>query len=105
LSILDVLIDDKELEKLYTTGTSRKLNLPGLVNEKFLATIQRIESSTSIFDFRSDKGLHFEKLKGLKNIYSMRLSSKYRLEMEIEWLDDKNTIGKFLLLKISNHYS
>ncbi|MBC7383870.1 MAG: type II toxin-antitoxin system RelE/ParE family toxin [Bacteroidia bacterium] len=101
---MDVILDDKELEKLYTTGQSRKLKLPEQVIEKFFATIQKIESAISIHDLRADKGLRLEKLRGTKNRYSMRLSEKYRLEAEIIWIDDKQTIAKFYLKTISNHY-
>jgi hypothetical protein len=34
----------------------------------------------------------------------MRLLAKYRLEMEIKWKNAENTIGEFILIKISSHY-
>lgn len=101
---MEVHLNDKELEKLYTTGKSAKLKLPENIIDKFFATIQKIEAAMTIKDLLADNGLRFEKLKGSANRYSMRLSSKYRLEMEIEWIDDKLTVGKFYLKKISNHY-
>ncbi len=101
---MEVFINDKELEKLYTTGQSRKLRLQEHVVEKFLATVQKIEASVIINDLLADKGLRFEKLLGFENRYSMRLSGKFRLEMEIAWKDDKRNVGKFYLLTISNHY-
>jgi plasmid maintenance system killer protein len=101
---LEVFINNKELEKLYTTGQSRKLRLLGHVIDKFFATVQKIEASVILNDLLADKGLRFEKLRGFENRYSMRLSGKFRLEMEIEWNDDKRNIGKFYMLTISNHY-
>lgn len=101
---MDVYIDDKELEKIYTTGQSKKLRLQPVVIDKFLATIQKIDSAKNIQDLKADNGLRFEKLKGSKNRYSMRLNKQYRLEMEITWLDDKQTVGEFHLDTISNHY-
>lgn len=101
---MDVIIDDKELEKLYISGQSKKLRLPEQVVDKFFATIQKIEAAVTIKDLLADNGLRFEKLKGNENRYSMRLSGKYRLEMEVEWTDEKRTIGKFYLKTISNHY-
>ena len=85
-------------------GKSSKLKLPQQVIEKFFVTMQKIESATTIRDLLSDNGLRFEKLKGKDDFYSMRLNNKYRLEMEIQWVDDKLTIGKFYIHKISNHY-
>jgi len=101
---LEVFINDKELERLYTTGQSRKLRLQEHVIDKFLATVQKIEASVIINDLFADKGLRFEKLRGFENRYSMRLSGKFRLEMEIVWKDEKRIVGKFYLLSISNHY-
>jgi plasmid maintenance system killer protein len=101
---LEVFIDDKDLEKLYTTGQSGKLRLQAQIIDKFLATVQKIEASVTINDLLADKGLRFEKLRGFENRYSMRLSGKYRLEMEVDWNDSKRNVGKFYLLTISNHY-
>jgi proteic killer suppression protein len=101
---LNVYIDDKELLKLYESGRSKKLRLPENVIEKFFATIQKIESATSIHDFWENSGLKFEKLKGFKNRYSMRLNIKYRLEIEVSWINSEQTIGDFTILEISSHY-
>lgn len=83
---------------------SKKLKLPGYVTDKFFATIQKFEAAVSIYDLLSDKGLNFEKLGGFKNRYSVRLSGKYRLEMEMKWEDELHTTGKAFLQTISNHY-
>lgn len=34
----------------------------------------------------------------------MRLNLKYRLEMNINWKNEAQTIGIFFLITISNHY-
>ena len=81
------------------------MRLPEHVIEKFFSTIQKIEASVTIYDLWADKGLLFEKLRGSDNRYSMRLSGKYRLEMKVEWENDKQSLGKFYLQTISNHYS
>lgn len=101
---MNVYINDKELLKFYESGRSKKLRLPENVIEKFFATIQKIESATSIHDFWENSGLKFEKLKGFKNRYSMRLNIKYRLEIEIMWINPEQTVGEFTILKISSHY-
>jgi len=101
---MEVSISNKELEKLYTTGKSAKLKLPGQVIDKYFATIQKIIAARDIHDLWNDRGLNFEKLTGTENIYSMRLSGKYRLEMEVNWNDEQQITGSFVLKKISNHY-
>ena len=69
------------------------------------AEVAQIEAAENIYDLWNDKGLNFEKLKGTENSYSMRLKLKYRLEMEIDWINSELTIGDFLITDISNHYS
>lgn len=101
---MDVLLNNKELEKLYDTGKSKKLRLPEPVIEKFFATVQKIDAAVDIYDLWKDSALKFEKLKGTENRYSMRLTGKYRLEMQVEWKDEGQTTGKFYLEEISNHY-
>lgn len=101
---MEVFIDDKQLETLYTTGQSKKLKLPEQVIEKFFATVQKIEASVTIHDLWADNGMRFKKLSGKGSRYAMRLNNKYRLEMEVEWEDEAQTIGKFFLQAISNHY-
>lgn len=96
---------NKELEKLYVTGKSKKLKLPSDIIEKFFARLQQIEAANDIYDLWNDKGLNFEKLINTQNSYSMRLKIKYRLEMEIDWTNNELTIGDFIITDISNHYS
>jgi plasmid maintenance system killer protein len=101
---LEVVRINKELEKLYQKGTSKKLKLPENIIDKYFATIQKIEAAINIYDLSADIGLHFERLQGYENLWSMRLSGKYRLLMEIDWQNDKQTIGIFYLTDITNHY-
>ncbi len=102
-SCLEVLLTNRHLETLYTTGKSTKYKLPNQVIDKFFATIQKIEAAESIHDLVADRGLRFKKLIN-SDIYSMRLNDKYRLEMSVEWEDENQTVGRFLLSDISNHY-
>ena len=96
---------NKELEKLYVTGKSKKLKLPNDIIEKFFARLQQIEAANDIYDLWNDKGLNFEKLTNTDKSYSMRLKIKYRLEMDIDWKNNELTIGNFIITDISNHYS
>lgn len=102
---MDFTFRNKELEKLYITGKSKKLKLPNDIIEKFFARIQQIEAAKDIYDLWNDKGLNFEKLTNTENSFSMRLKIKYRLEMEIDWKNNELTIGDFIITDISNHYS
>lgn len=99
-----VFLENRELEKLYVTGSSKKLRLPAEIIEKFFATLQKIQAAHSTRDLLSDNGLRFKKMEGFPNRYSMRLNVKYRLEMEIKWLDSDQQIGAFHIMAITNHY-
>lgn len=102
---MDFTFDNKELEKLYTTGKSKKYRLPNDIVDKFFARIQQIEAANDIYDLWNNKSLHFEKLTNQGEKHSMRLNSKYRLEMVIDWKNESLTIGEFIITEISNHYS
>ncbi len=95
---------NKELIKLYTTGKSNKYRIPADIIDKFFARIQQIEAANTIFDLTKNNSLNFEKLKGHNNRFSMRINLKYRLEMEIHWINQEKTIGDFIISDISNHY-
>lgn len=98
---MDVFIEDRELEKLYVTGKSRKLKLRKGIIDKYFATIQKIASAKDIYDLWNDPSLNFKKY---KKHYSVRLTGKYRLEMNVYWLNEEKTVGEFHLKEISNHY-
>ncbi len=102
---MEFRFDNKDLEKLYTEGKSKKYRLPNDIIDKFFARIQQIEAANDIYDLWNDKGLNFEKLQGYDSRYSMRLKLKYRLEMIVEWQSTDNQVGEFIIIEISNHYS
>ena len=47
---------------------------------------------------------HFSHFPFFHQNMTLRLNQKYRLEMEIAWENEAQTIGKFYLQTISNHY-
>ena len=98
---MEVYLDNKELEKLYVTGKSSKLKLRQDVIDKYFGVIQKISAAKDIYDLWSDPSLNFEKY---KMHYSIRLTSKYRLEMRVNWMNETKTVGEFHLFQISNHY-
>ncbi len=98
---MNVYITDKDLKNLYVTGTSKKLKLRNVIIDKFFATVQKISAARDIYDLWRDPALKFEKY---KDHYSVRLSGKFRLEMNVEWEDDDKIRGDFHLVRISSHY-
>lgn len=102
---MDFRFDNKDLEKLYVEGRSKKLKLTSEIIDKFFARIQQIEAAYSIYDLMNNKSLKFEKLQGFDSRFSIRLNIKYRLEFEINWLNSEKTVGEFTILNISNHYA
>ncbi|MDC0358626.1 type II toxin-antitoxin system RelE/ParE family toxin [Oligoflexia bacterium] len=83
---------DKALEALYTAGKGRE-KYPEEVVRAFVRRIQTIQGAKDERDFRALKGLHFEKLKNGKDIYSMRLNKAWRLELTF----DKDENGKIVV--------
>ena len=101
---MEAFFTNKELEKLYTTGKSRKYPLQTDIARKFVMCVTKIMAAETIHDFWQDPALNFEKLRGSNNHYSMLLNRKYRLEIEIDWQNEEQTIGIFAIEDISNHY-
>lgn len=101
---MEVFVKNKELQKLYETGKSKKYPLPKNIVENFIYCMQVLEDAETIYDIWNDKSLNFEKLKGTENSYSMRLNAKYRLEMDIDWINQECTVGIVEVTDISNHY-
>jgi toxin HigB-1 len=101
---MEAYFTNKELRKLYEKGKSKKYPIPTDIAKKFVMCVQKILAAHDIHDFWRDPSLNFEKLRGYENRYSMRLNQKWRLEMDIEWINDELTVGIFSIDEISNHY-
>jgi len=96
---------DKNLINLYTKGISRKykfLNKNAINN--FLDCVNNIEAAISIHDWWKLPALNFEKMRGYKNRFSMRIDKQHRLEIEIDFEDENKTKGFVTILKITKHY-
>ena len=102
---MEVFIKNKDLQKLYETGKSKKYPLPRNIIDEFLYCMQVLSDAETIYDIWKDKSLQFERLKGTENSYSMRLNNKYRLEMDIDWRNQECTIGIVEVTEISNAFS
>ncbi len=91
---------DRALERLYFTGEGRERYAYGLV-EIFLRRVRSIEAAADERDLRALKSLHFEKLKGGKDRYSIRLNDAWRLLLTFE----KDKEGKIvIIIEMSKHY-
>ena len=66
--------------------------------------IHHLEAANTIHDLWITRSMHFEKLKGFSNRYSIRLTIQWRLEIEIEWLNEEKTIGEICVLDLTKHY-
>ena len=101
---LEILFSNKHLQTLYEKGSSPKYRLDKRVLENFFEAVAILEAAKDIYDLWRQPSLNFEKLKGFDNRFSARLNRKWRLEMTIEWTDEKMTIGIIGLEEISSHY-
>jgi len=102
---MDVHFIGKDVEALYTKGTCRAYReLERTVINKFFSAIAIIDAATTTHDIMAHPSYRFEKLQGYEKRYSMRLSIKWRLEMEVDWTNETKTVGIFGIDEISNHY-
>lgn len=96
-------IQNKDIDKLYKTGKSKKYRLQPQIVKKFFMRLQQIEAAGTIHDLWKTPSLNFEYLKS-KKIYSIRVDQGYRIEFDIQWKNEEKTIGKFIIKEISKHY-
>jgi len=75
---------DKDLQKLYESGESRKFRLPKHIVLNYIKRIEAIKAAETIGDLMVMRSYKFEKLQGYSNRYSMRINDQYRLEMTLE---------------------
>ena len=100
---MEFVITNKNLVELYEKGKNRKYRILHDVQKHYSMRIQQIEAAQTICDLMVPP-LHFEKLQGYKNRYSLRVTLKWRLEFEIEWKNEEKTIGKIYICELSQHY-
>lgn len=102
---MDVYCNNKKLTRVYESGKpTKKYRLSQDIIDKFLMRVDALEAAVTIHDLWQHPALNFEKLQGYENRFSLRLNRQYRLEIEIEWINEENTIGKIELLDITKHY-
>ncbi len=70
----------------------------------FVWLVDVIAAAKDIYDFWKQPSLNFEKLQGYTNRFSLRLTRVYRLEVTIEWENEKKTVGLVGIEEISKHY-
>ena len=103
-SRMDFEITNRDLVDLYTKGSSRKLRVDKQVARKFVERVNRIQDAADINDLRVPPSMHFEKLQGFSNRFSIRVDLQWRLEFEIDFTDQDKTVGAARIVKLSNHY-
>ena len=69
---------DKESEKFYITGKSRKI--PSTIHKVALRKLDYLNSAFCLDDLKIPPANHLEKLQGdLKEFYSIRINKQYRI--------------------------
>lgn len=98
---MEIAFKDKSLERLYTdkAATSR---LPDAVVTAFRRRLQSIRAAHSTLDFRNNKGMHFERLKGQRqHQHSIRLNDQFRLVLELQEKDGRTIV---LIVSVEDYH-
>ena len=75
--------NNKETEKLYVTGKSRKY--PQTIIKVALRKLDYLNAAKDINDLRVPPGNHLEQLKGgYKSMYSIRINKQFRIIFSFE---------------------
>ena len=102
--MVNIYFQNRNFEKLYTNGRSKKYPLPQQIIDSFFEVLAILEAAKDINDFRKQSSLNFEKMTNTEKSYSFRLNRKYRLEVIIDWENEEKTIGIIGVAEISKHY-
>jgi proteic killer suppression protein len=95
---------NKHLEILYTSGKSKKYHLEKQVLQGFFEVVAAIDAARDIHDLQMRPSLHLERLRGTEKRFSLRITRKYRLEVEIDWENEEKTMGIVEIEELSKHY-
>ncbi|HYX09302.1 MAG TPA: type II toxin-antitoxin system RelE/ParE family toxin [Bacteroidales bacterium] len=101
---MTVKCNNNKLLELYKTGKSSKYKLPAHIVKKFIMRVQILQAAETIHDLWKHPALKFEKLQSSESHYSIRINKQYRLEMNINWLNEEKTVGTIFLTDLSKHY-
>lgn len=102
-------VNDKELKQFIETGKSNNKLLKDrkILRENFKTVIDVLYLVNYPAELYNYGGLHFENLKGMKikNKYSVKLDSKYRLEFLLnKERQNKKDVYICTIIEISSHY-
>ena len=101
---MQVKFDNKHIEALYKKGASKKYPLQPQILTTFFMRIQQLEAAATIYDLWNTPSIRFKKLHGFENRFSLRIDGAMRLEVELTWQDQANTVGIVHIVEISKHY-
>ena len=97
---------DRHLQEIYEKGRCKKFKfIDKVLAKKFVERVGRIDAAINIYDLREPPSMHFEKLEGYENRFSIRLDVKYRLEFEIDFENEEKTVGFVRIVTVSKHYA
>lgn len=99
--------DQKYLQELYTEGktSDKKHRYQPEVIRGYQKAVFLLSSAKRIEDLFLNHSLNYEALQGdKKDISSVRINKKYRLEFCVREVQGEQTITFCRLLDISNHY-
>jgi len=100
---MEIIFENKDIERLYTKGFCRKYKLDTEITRKFFTKMKVLVSAKDIMDLREPPSNRFEKLKG-NDLYSVRVDRKYRIEFKIEFDKGSELTGKIIIVNLSKHY-
>lgn len=92
---------NKKLEKLFEAGSHPKYKIEPQVLESFIEVVIILDAAKDIYDLWQLPSLKFKKY---KKGYSLRVSGKWRLEIDIDWENKEKTTGTIQIKELSNHY-
>lgn len=101
-----VTFEKKYLSDLFSTGKciDKKKRFQPEIIRKYQIAIQYLQAAKNIESLYPINSLHYEVLKGNKNISSIRVNNQYRIEFTVNKSKEEPIITVCNILELSNHY-
>lgn len=105
---MKIIFEKEYLEQIFYFGQAKgkKYRFPESICRRYVKVVKILSYIEKHEDFARHRGLYYKRLKGdRKNIESVRINDKYRLEFTTQTNDSgEKRIVICSLLDISNHY-
>jgi len=99
---MGVIFKHKKLKELYEKrNRPRKYGFENYIIEEFIQIVDDLNEINNLHDLYEHKSWHFKRF---EKHYSIRVSLRYRIELQLTFSESNDIIGDVTILKFTYHY-